>query len=125
MDVKLGPNTFRIPANYLDSQIAPWPGEGVSLVIEWPDMKPTALGARANPRTNDFRKEISVLINYVDRAPIERMLERYSSNDSITEDGSVEEPDPRERTRTPTVRRRFATRPLRATGTFRAALMAN
>lgn len=97
VDVKLGPNTFRIPANYLDSQIAPWPGEGVSLVIEWPDMKPTAPGARANPRTNDFRKEISVLINYVDRAPIERMLERYSSNDSMTEDGSVEERDPRDR----------------------------
>ena len=38
VDVKLGPNTFRIPANYLDSQIAPWPGEGVTLVIEWPDM---------------------------------------------------------------------------------------
>ena len=38
-----------------------------------------------------------MLINYVDRAPIERMLERYSSNDSITEDGSVEEPDPRDR----------------------------
>lgn len=97
VDVKLGPNTFRIPANYLDSQIAPWPGEGVSLVIEWPDMTPSAPGARANPRTNDFRKEISVLINYIDRAPIERMLERYSSNDSITEDGSVEEGDPRDR----------------------------
>lgn len=38
-----------------------------------------------------------MLINYVDRAPIERMLERYSSNDSITEDGSVEEQDSRDR----------------------------
>ncbi|HEL5404232.1 TPA: hypothetical protein UOJ25_004403, partial [Stenotrophomonas maltophilia] len=47
VEVKLGPNTFRIPANYLDSQIAPWPGEGVTLVIEWPDMKPTLPGARA------------------------------------------------------------------------------
>lgn len=97
VDVKLGPNTFRIPANYLDSQIAPWPGEGVSLVLEWPDMQPTAPGARANPRTNDFRKEISVLINYVDRAPIESLLARHSSNDSITEDGSAEEGDPRDR----------------------------
>lgn len=97
VDVKLGPNTFRIPANYLDSQIAPWPGEGVSLVIEWPDLEATAPGARANPRTNDFRKEISVLINYVDRAPIESLLARHSSNDSITEDGSVEEGDPRDR----------------------------
>ena len=97
VDVKLGPNTFRIPANYLDSQIAPWPGEGVSLVIEWPDLEATAPGARANPRTNDFRKEISVLINYVDRAPIESLLARHSSNDSIAEDGSVEEGDPRDR----------------------------
>lgn len=90
VDVKLGPNTFRIPANYLDSQIAPWPGEGVTLVIEWPDMKPTAPGARANPRTNDFRKEIAIRINYVDRVPVETLLSRLSSNEAITEEGSVE-----------------------------------
>jgi hypothetical protein len=60
-------------------------------------MTQTDTGARASPRTNDFRKEISVLINYVDRAPIERMLERYSSNDSITENGSLKEQDPRDR----------------------------
>ncbi|PPT57156.1 hypothetical protein [Xanthomonas arboricola] len=97
VDVTLGPNTFRIPANYLDSQIAPWPGEGVTLVIEWPDMTPTPPGARANPRTNDFRKEISVRINYIDRAPIETSLERHSSNDAITEANSVERRDPRQR----------------------------
>ncbi len=97
VDVKLGPNTFRIPANYLDSQIAPWPGEGVTLVIEWPDMKPTPPGARANPRTNDFRKEISVSIDYVDRVPIETLLARRSSNEAITEANSVERKDPRNR----------------------------
>ncbi|WP_032952091.1 hypothetical protein [Stenotrophomonas indicatrix] len=97
VDVKLGPNTFRIPANYLDSQIAPWPGEGVSLVIEWPDMMPTLPGARANPRTNDFRKEISVRINYVDRVPIEGLMERYASNEALTEVDSVERGDPRDR----------------------------
>ncbi|PWB29404.1 hypothetical protein DCO49_02430 [Stenotrophomonas sp. SPM] len=97
VDVKLGPTTFRFPANYLDSQIAPWPGEGVTLVIEWPDMKPTAPGARADPRTNDFRKEISVRINYVDRVPVEGLLERYASNELITEAGSLEREDPRER----------------------------
>ncbi len=97
VDVKLGPNTFRIPANYLDSQIAPWPGEGVTLVIEWPDMTPTPPGARANPRTNDFRKEISARINYIDRAPIETSLERHSSNEAITESNSVERRDPRQR----------------------------
>ncbi|RFF49224.1 hypothetical protein [Xanthomonas campestris] len=97
VDVKLGPNTFRIPANYLDSQIAPWPGEGVTLVIEWPNMTPTPPGARANPRTNDFRKEISVRINYIDRVPIETSLERHSSNEAITEANSVERRDPRQR----------------------------
>ncbi|KDE91249.1 hypothetical protein DF40_003410 [Stenotrophomonas maltophilia M30] len=97
VDVKLGPNTFRIPANYLDSQIAPWPGEGVTLVIEWPDMTPTPPGARANPRTNDFRKEIPIRINYVDRVPVEILLSRLSSNEAITEEGSVEREDPRDR----------------------------
>lgn len=96
-EVKLGPNTFRIPANYLDSQIAPWPGEGVSLVIEWPDMKPTPPGARANPRTNDFRKEIRVLVDYVDRVPIESLPERFTSNDGITPEGSLERKNPSKR----------------------------
>ncbi|MCL1501572.1 Smlt3025 familytype IV secretion system inhibitor, partial [Xanthomonas nasturtii] len=97
VDVTLGPHIFRIPANYLDSQIAPWPGEGVTLVIEWPDMSPTPPGARANPRTNDFRKEISVSIDYVDRVPIETLLARRSSNEAITEANSVERKDPRNR----------------------------
>ncbi|MFC0156263.1 hypothetical protein ACFFJ4_22605 [Xanthomonas dyei] len=97
VDVKLGPNTFRIPANYLDSQIAPWPGEGVTLVIEWPDMTPTPPGARANPRTNDFRKEISVAIDYVDRVPVETLLGRFSSNERRTETGSVERSNPVDR----------------------------
>lgn len=97
VDVKLGPNTFRIPANYLDSQIAPWPGDGVSLVIEWPDMKPTAPGARANPRTNDFRKEIRVLVDHIDRVPITSLLDRQVSNEAITEAGSLERNDPTSR----------------------------
>ncbi|MGV8959587.1 MAG: hypothetical protein ACOH1V_04290 [Stenotrophomonas sp.] len=97
VEVKLGPNTFRIPANYLDSQIAPWPGNGVTLVIEWPDMKPTASGARANPRTNDFRKEIAVSIDYIDTAPMETSLERLSSNEGVTEEGSVERGNPKDR----------------------------
>ncbi|WP_282295440.1 hypothetical protein [Stenotrophomonas sp. PS02289] len=97
VDVKLGPSIFRIPANYLDSQIAPWPGEGVSLVIEWPDMVATAPGARAHPRTNDFRREIRISVDYIDRVPIEKLLERRASNESITEPGSLERNDPRDR----------------------------
>ncbi|GEM_PF-135606 len=97
VDVKLGPNTFRIPANYLDSQIAPWPGEGVSLVIEWPDMGPSAPGARANPRTNDFRKEIRILVDFIDRVPIEDVLERHASNVATSTEGSLERGDPASR----------------------------
>jgi hypothetical protein len=97
VEVKLGPNTFRIPANYLDSQIAPWPGDGVTLVIEWPDMKATPPGARVHPRTNDFRKEIRISINYVDRVPIETVLDRHASTNARTEEGSVERSNPAQR----------------------------
>ncbi|OAX86261.1 hypothetical protein A7D16_20090 [Xanthomonas nasturtii] len=97
VDVKLGPHIFRIPANYLDSQIAPWSSEVVTLVIEWPDMTPTPPGARANPRKNDFRKEIHASMNYVDRVPIEGLLARYSSNEALTEPDSVERGDPVDR----------------------------
>jgi hypothetical protein len=97
VDVKLGPNTFRIPANYLDSQIAPWPGEGVSVVFEWPDMTATEPGGRADPRTNDFRREIRISIDYIDRVPVETSLDRLSSNEATTPDDSVERGDPRDR----------------------------
>lgn len=97
VDVQLGPHTFRIPANYLDSQIAPWPGEGVTLVIEWPGMTPTAPGARAHPRTNDFRKEISVAIRYVDRVSIDALLERRVSTEARTNEHAIERMDPRRR----------------------------
>jgi len=97
VDVTLGPNTFRIPANYLHSQIAPWPGESVTIVLEWPDMTPTAPGARASPRTNDFRKEVRTIINYVDRVPIHTLVERLTSNSTITEPGSLKRRDPRKR----------------------------
>ncbi len=58
-----------------------------------------AEGARCAGRSpdNDFRKEISVRINYVDRVPVEGLLERYASNESITEARSLEREDPRER----------------------------
>jgi len=97
VDVTLGPNTFRIPPNYLHSQIAPWPGEGVTIVLEWPDMTPTAPSARASPRTNDFRKEVRVVIDYVDRIPIHTAVERMTSNEAVTEPGSLERRDPRSR----------------------------
>ncbi|MCC7634190.1 hypothetical protein [Stenotrophomonas rhizophila] len=96
VQVKLGPNTFRIPANYFDSQIGPF-GEGLSLKLEWPDMTPTAPGARAAPRTNDFRKEISVLVDYIDRLPIEGAMRRRVTNDGHTDEGALERRDPAER----------------------------
>lgn len=96
VEVKLGPNTFRIPANYFDSQIGPF-GEGLSLKLEWPDMTPTAPGARAAPRTNDFRNEISVLVDYIDRLPIEGAMRRRVTNDGHTDEGALERRDPAER----------------------------
>jgi hypothetical protein len=93
VDVKLGPNTFRIPANYFDSQIGPF-GEGMDLKLEWPAMTPTAPGARAAPRANDFLKEIAVSVDYIDRLPIEGAMARRVTNDGHTTEGSLERQDP-------------------------------
>jgi hypothetical protein len=93
VDVKLGPNTFRIPANYFDNQIGPF-GEGLALKLEWPDMKPTSPGARAAPRTNDFLREISISIDYIDRLPIEGAMARRVTNDGHTDEGSLQRRDP-------------------------------
>ena len=97
VEVRLGPNIFRIPANYLNSPIAPSSDLGVDMVIEWPEMNPTTPGARAHPRTNDLRKEISISVHYVDRVPIETLLERRTSNESFTLPDSLERNDPRDR----------------------------
>lgn len=97
VDVKLGPNTFRIPANYLDSQIAPWPGEGVTLIFEWPAFTPTEPGGRADPRTNDFRKEVSAQVYYIDSIPIETSLARLSSNEASTPPDAIERQNPADR----------------------------
>lgn len=97
VEVKLGPNTFKIPSNYFDSQLGPWPGEGITLVIEWPDMKPTSPGARVDPRTNDFRKEITALVDYINRVPIETLLAVNASTDRVTAPGSMNARDPRDR----------------------------
>ncbi len=93
VEVELGPNTFRIPANYFDNQIGP-DGEGVALKLEWPNMGPTVSGARAAPRTNDFLKEISVSIDFIDRLPIEGAMARRVTNDGHTDEGSLQRRDP-------------------------------
>ena len=85
VDVKLGPNTFRIPANYLDSQIAP-ARRGRNAGHRVAGHEADGAGCAANPRTNDFRKEIPIRINYVDRVPVETLLSRLSSNEAITEE---------------------------------------
>ncbi|MGH8039307.1 MAG: hypothetical protein ACREPC_01730 [Stenotrophomonas sp.] len=93
VDVKLGPNTFRIPANYFDSQIGPF-DEGMDLKLEWPGMTPTAPGARAAPRSNDFFREIAISVDYIDRLPIEGAMARRVTNDGHTTEGSLERQDP-------------------------------
>ncbi|WP_145481315.1 hypothetical protein [Stenotrophomonas rhizophila] len=93
VEVKLGPHTFRIPANYFDNQIGP-EGEGLALKLEWPEMEPTLPGARAAPRTNDFLKEISVSIDFIDRLPIKGAMARRVTNDGHTDEGSLQRRDP-------------------------------
>lgn len=96
VEVALGPSRFKIPANYFDNQIGPF-GEGLSLKLEWPGMEPTQPGARAAPRTNDFRREISVSVDFIDRLPIAGAMARRVTNDAVTPEGSLERRDPTER----------------------------
>lgn len=97
VEAVLGPHRFRFPANYYDDQIGPYVDGGVGITLLWPTLEAPAPGTRANRTPEELQRQVMVSIDYLDRAPIATSLERLSSNDTITEPGSLESRDPRAR----------------------------
>jgi hypothetical protein len=77
VDACLGPHLYRIPANYFDDQMGPDFQGNFILKIMWPDLQPLPPGQRAE---KNFYKEISIYPKYIDRVPIESVLERHTDS---------------------------------------------
>lgn len=97
VEAMLGPHRFRFPANYYDDQIGPYVDGGIGITLLWPTLDAPAPGSRAQRTPQELQRQVMVSIDYLDSAPIATSLERLSSNDALSEPGSLERRDPRAR----------------------------
>jgi hypothetical protein len=95
VEARLGPHRFMIPAHYFRDQIGPDFQGNFSLLVQWPDLEPLPPGKRSAQDMETFNEQITIAPRYVDRVPIEGVLERLAA--PTAEAGWVEADDPRER----------------------------
>ncbi len=97
VEAKLGPHRYAFPANLYDNQMGPASGGAVGLTIMWPGLQAAPPGTRPSRSMADHYRSIGISIDYIDAVPIRELLERRTSTESTTEDGSVNRQDPRRR----------------------------
>lgn len=95
VEARLGPHRFRIPANYFRDQIGPDFQGNFSLLVQWPDLQPLPPGERSGQAMATFDRQVTIAPRYVDRVPIETLLERMTR--PMSEPDRIEAQDPRER----------------------------
>lgn len=95
VEARLGPHRFRIPANYFRDQIGPDFQGNWSLLVQWPDLQPLPPGMRSGQNMETFDRQITITPSYVDRVPIETLLERTTR--PMAEPDWIEAQDPRRR----------------------------
>lgn len=95
VEARLGPHRFLIPANYFRDQIGPDFQGNFGLLVQWPDLQPLPPGKRSGQDMDSFDRQITITPRYVDRVPIEDLLERMAM--PVAEPGTVEHDDPRTR----------------------------
>lgn len=95
VEAHLGPHTYMIPANYFRDQIGPDFQGSFSLLVQWPDLQPLPPGERSNQDMETFAKQITISPDYVDRVPMEGLLEKSIHHHGP--EGTPEYRDPSER----------------------------
>src|SRR5690606_20750683 len=87
VEARLGPHRYPIPANYFRDQIGPDFQGNFSLLLQWPDLKPLPPGERSRQDMETFAKQITISPDYIDRVPMEGLLEKsiqsHSAKDSL------------------------------------------
>lgn len=93
----LGPHRYAFPANLYEDQIGPAVGGGIGLTLMWPELKAASPGTRGSRTMVDHHRAISMAVDYIDRVPVSELLDRKTSTDATSEEGSVYRNDPRRR----------------------------
>lgn len=94
VEARIGPHRFAFPANYYDDQIGPAVGGGVGLTFLWPSMEAAQPGSRTDRSMEDQYRSVVVSIDHVDKTPIGELLERLTTTDPTTAEGSLSTRDP-------------------------------
>lgn len=81
VEARLGPHRFMIPANYYDSQLGPDFQGNLRLILQWPDLQPLPPGVRYDADPLRFNRSIGISPDYIDRVPLETLLERNLHSD--------------------------------------------
>lgn len=81
VEARLGPHRFRIPANYFYDQIGPDFQGGMALSLQWPDLQPLPPGKNFHDDMQTFYKAIGVHPRYIDRVPIDAILNRATGQE--------------------------------------------
>ncbi|MFC3716328.1 hypothetical protein ACFONC_09195 [Luteimonas soli] len=76
VEARLGPHRYLIPANYFRDQIGPDFQGNFSLLVQWPDLQPLPPGERSKQDMETFAKQITISPDYIDRVPMEGLLEK-------------------------------------------------
>lgn len=97
VEAKLGPHRYAFPANLYDNQMGPAVGGGVGLTLMWPELQAAAPGTRAARTMADHHRAISLSVDHIDGVPITTLLDRLTSSEATSEEGSVYRGDPRRR----------------------------
>jgi len=95
VEARLGPHVFRFPANYYRDQMGPNFDGSFSLLVQWPDLEPLPPGERSGQDMATFDRQITIAPAYVDRVPIETLLDRMTV--PMAEPDWIEAQDPRQR----------------------------
>src|SRR3546814_3166574 len=76
LEAHLGPHRYLNPANYFRNQIGPDFQGNFTLLVQWPDLQPLPPGERSRQDMETFAKQITISPDYVDRVPMEGLLEK-------------------------------------------------
>lgn len=76
VEARLGPNRFRIPANFYYSQMGPDFQGSVQLILLWPELAPAPPGVNFHDDPDMLDRYISISVRSLDNVPVEGFLER-------------------------------------------------
>jgi len=95
VDACLGPIHYRIPANYFDDQMGPDFQGNFSLMVQWPQLLPLPPGKGQQRDMETVYKGIDIYPDYVDRVPIETLLENFIAIKAWLDPAYADEPSSR------------------------------